>query len=229
MKQEYLTFAKDYLLLHEILATLRGIGLTITASGSEVKGHVPIYEFQIPTARLHFGTLVGLLNNPENFKPEPGQILYLMNLKTTKEQVTGTKYNWYEVATAVSTLEANGDVTMELEGAGLELEGKIVQMTKAGFISLNTKKYLKQYQQERNEEIAQKSIISTNYWMKAFTGVIAISAAITLIFQIITYKAEDTKPQKVVITQPPCIPNTKDSISNAAPKGENNKAPSIKK
>jgi hypothetical protein len=228
MKNEYLTFERDNLLLHEILGTLRNIGLTITASGTEEKGHIPIYEFQIPTARLHFGTLVGLLNNPENFKPEPGQILYLSNLKTTKEQVTETRYTWYEVAIAVATLEANEEITMELEGKWLDLEGKIIQMTKAGFISLNTKKYLKLYQKERDEKIAQDSITSTNYWMKVFTGVIAISAAITLVFQIITYKKEDKAPQ-VVIMPPTCKTYTKDSTSNVAPKVGNSKVPEKKK
>lgn len=218
MKKEYSTFEKDYLLLHEILATLRGIGLTITASGTEEKGHIPIYEFQIPTARLHFGTLVGLLNNPENFKPEPGQIQYLSNLKTTKEQVTEIKYTWYDVAVAVSTLEASDEITMEIQGQWLDLEGKIVQMTKTGFISLNTKKYLKVYQDERNEKIAQESIISTNYWMKVFTGVIAISAIITLIFQVATYKRDKELP-KGEQSQSALQKQKKDSISVAPQKG----------
>jgi hypothetical protein len=190
-KIEPKTFEKDYLLLHETLSTLRGVGLTITKTGSEAKGHVPIYQFQVKTARLHFGTLVGLLNEPEKFKPEIGQINYYQNIVTTQEQIREIKYTFFEVAAALETLDAAKEVKIELvNGQFFDAADKIITLTEEGNDSLNNKKYLKQYERERNETIALQSTISTNFWMRWFTGILAFSAITTVVIQLSTCKKE---------------------------------------
>lgn len=186
VKPDYFTFEKDYLLLHEILATLRKVGMTITATGSEAGGYMPLYEFSIPTARLHFGTLVGLLNHPEKLQPESGVIYYWQNIKLKREEVEEIKYTWYEVATAIETLNIRKEIKVELQGSSLEFKEKVITLTENGMASLNTKKYLKQFEKERNEKIAYRSTISTNYWMRLFTGILAFTAIVTLIVQFST-------------------------------------------
>jgi hypothetical protein len=230
---DYETFGRDYLLLHEILETLRKIGLNVISSGSEEKGHVPFYEFSVPSARLHFGTLVALLNKSEHFKPEPGKINYWQNIVSTKEDVIITKYGWIEVSEAIEALANAEEVKKEVAGGFLEPGSKIISLTEKGNGSLNSKKYLKKYQKERNAEILFKSTVSTNLWMRIFTGVLAISALLTFVFQFNTC----TKPKMeapALIERPKCKKCGIDSIyivNDSLPplRGEHSKEPSKKK
>lgn len=184
---DYLTFEKDYLLLHEILQVLRSIGTTMTATGSDSSGFDPIYEFQIETATLHFGTLAGLLNNPEDFKKPEGVTLgYWQEYKAKRHEVREVKYKWQEIADAIETLKARNEIEKTEITPYNENFTKIIHLTKNGLASLNTKKYLKQHQEERDKKIAYRSTISTNFWMKWFTGIMAIASVMTLTVQVLT-------------------------------------------
>jgi hypothetical protein len=46
-----------HLLQHEILRTLRRVGMSVTAHGSDEKGYNALYKFQEATAYLQFGML----------------------------------------------------------------------------------------------------------------------------------------------------------------------------
>lgn len=205
-KLEYITFEKNYLLLHEILETLRKVGMTVTATGNEESGYLPLFEFQVKTAQLHFGTLVGLLNEPDKYKG----IQFLQNHKTKREEIKANLYTWYDVATSVDTLAIRGEVEKQIVGQFIDLEGKIIKLTEKGFQSLNTKKYQKKYEKERNERTLYESTLSTNFWMKIFTGVLALSAILTLITQLNTFN-QSKLPQVQAICQPKCKKYIKDS------------------
>ena len=193
---DYQTFERDYLLLHEILETLRRSGLSIRSVETEEKGHTPFYEFSLPSARLHFGTLVALLNDPNKYRGDPQRIVYLHTISATIEDVKITKYEWVQVSEAIEALVVSEEVRKEVKGDWLEPETKIITLTAKGLGSLNLKKYLKKYQKERNAEILFKSTVSTNLWMRIFTGVLAISALIGIIFQ----SPMCNKPKTEVIT-----------------------------
>jgi hypothetical protein len=187
---EYKSYESDFQLLHEILEVLRNVGMTVTATGSEAAGHIPLYEFQIETAFLQFGTLVALLNHPEKLKPDNSTINYYQNLITKKEDVIETKYTWFQVARAIETLVESEEVTKHIKGQWLSLEGKEIRLTKKGAKSLNLKKYLKKYEKERSRRILHESTLSTNRWMRIFTGVLAGAAIITLLLQIPTCRRD---------------------------------------
>src|SRR5579862_560104 len=202
-KPTILFFDKEYLLLHEILNTLCSVGLNITASGSEAQGYDPFYEFQVRTARLHFGTLVLLLNEPDKLKPSAtGEINYWQNMITKRENVTISKYDWKEVAGAVDSLMASGDVKKEIHGQFLEPGAKIIVLTDEGFASFNSKKYLTKYQKERNAQILFNSTIRTNGAMRRFTGILAFAALGTIILQSISLiKPTNSIPPPTIIIQ----------------------------
>jgi hypothetical protein len=204
-KLPYLSFEKDYLLLNEILELFRKYGMMVTSTGSEERGNIPLYEFQIGTARLHFGTLVGLLNNPEKYEVPQGQIRYLHDYKTKREDVTEIRYTWYEVSSAVDTLASRFEVEKEIQGQFVNTQSKIIKLTKKGFQSLNTKKYIKKYETERNDRVLYESTLSTNKWMKWFTGVLALSAILTLITQLSTCNQNKLLPMRVLCPPSPQI------------------------
>jgi hypothetical protein len=230
---DYQTFEKDYLLLHEILETLRRSGLSIRSVGTEEKGHTPFYEFSLPSARLHFGTLVALLNEPDKYRNDAGQIIYLHNISAKIEEVKIIKYEWVQVSEAIEALAVSEEVNKEVKGDWLEPETKIIILTAKGLGSLNSKKYLKKYQKERNAEILFRSTVSTNLWMRIFTGVLAVSALFTFIIQLPTctrYKPE----APIVVKQSKCKRYGIDSIyilNDSLPplRGENSKEPLGKK
>jgi hypothetical protein len=200
--QSFRSFEKDYLLLHEILQTLRRIGLTITAMGTEVDGKTLFYEFQLPTARLHFSTLVALVNDANKFKAPAGQINYWQNIIIKDKDIDFIRYTADEVAAATEILEGNGEVKIETVEEFLSVHSKIIQLTDSGLISLNGSKYLKEYEKERNARTLFESTLNTNHWMKIFTGIIAISAIVALIFQGCSVLKSTSTPLPPIVIKP---------------------------
>lgn len=185
-------FEKEYLLLHEILNTLRNTGLSITGTQEVGKGMMPIYEFQLGTAFLHFSVLVALLNNSDAIKKkEPLNINSLRELQITKEEVEITKYQWEEVARACDTLNGTEDIKKDVEGGFMEASKKTISLTNKGLLNLYSKTYLKQYQQIRKENIISESTISTNRLSK-IVGIVAIIFGIaSFVLSYLQYKKAD--------------------------------------
>ena len=74
---------------------------------------------------------------------------------------------------------------------------KIIHLGKDGLYSFNTNKYLKLFKEDRDKEILQESTINTNFWMKVFTAIVAVSSALTFIIQLNTCKSLAPKKQHV--------------------------------
>jgi hypothetical protein len=212
-RPEYSYFGEEYLLLHEILATLRNHGVEITQSGNDADGNVPYYEFQISTGRLHFGTLVGLLNTPEKFAPPEDNrnpFAYYRNLNLTDKQLDIIKYDPKTVSIAVETLVGNEEVTKDFSGPGAFPMTKTIAITIKGLDALNTKKYLKQYEKERDSKIIFRSTVSTNFWMRFFTGTLAVIGIGTLLMQL--YSTTHPTPPPNILIKEKCKKYATDSI-----------------
>lgn len=186
----YISLEKDYLLLNDIIDTLFKWGVTLSATGSEDGGYIPLYEFQLGSAFLHFSTLVALMNNPNQYNLQKDSFKFINDIKTKREDVIETKYKWDEVAKGVDTLSLKREVSKEIVGVSIEAKSKIIRLTEDGLLALNTRKYLKKYEEERNKRILYESTLSTNKWMRWFTGVLAFSALTTLITQLPTCKSD---------------------------------------
>lgn len=164
---------------HEILMTLKNVGMTITQKGSEVEGHTALYVRLVETSSLQFGVLVALLNDP-NFRPPAGQPTFLNQVKVTKEQVgENLKYSWAQVAEALEILESNGDIVNEVKGQLFDVEERRIKLTANGLKSFNDKYYIKQYTNEAQTKQLARSTVITNRW-------IIITAVLTFVVSSLT-------------------------------------------
>ena len=101
---------------HKILGVLVDSAMVIVQTGSEKEGMTPIEKLISKTGRVHFGTLIGLLNEPGKFKA------YQENLKPVilkTNDVTIIDYDWSEVRKSIHILEMNGHVEDTAEKANL--------------------------------------------------------------------------------------------------------------
>jgi len=176
LKDNDLSFDRDFLLLHEILEILRNVGLKVIEVGGQAR-MIPLYEFQQTTAQLHFGTLVGMLNQPKKVTCLPAARRSIQTLQLTTSEVDLTRYDWDTVAIAIEILVARKEVCKEVQVPYTELKGKVITLTEEGLYSLNTQKYLKEYRKERDERSLRASTLSTNR-LTRLVGLISIPAAI---------------------------------------------------
>lgn len=195
---DYPDFKKEFLLSHKILTILRNIGMTINSTGSDEKGMVPLHEFKIGYSFLNFGTLVGLLNNPEDFRVPEGQVNYLQNRKTVKTEIKIKDYDYEIVSRAVDRLVYEEEVIKEVDNEWLQIESKKIKLTEKGLHSLYNNKYLKEHHIiERSEEL-HNSTVNTNFWIKCFTGVLVATAIISVFIQLYQLYKEQNKPESKV-------------------------------
>lgn len=165
--------AKLKVLEHEILKSLYVHGiLTIRAHGSEKEGHRPIFKKVYEHATFYFGTLVDILNNPDNYKPEnypPGHIMYLRGINKTVEEVVITEYEMGEVADAVELLAINNHVKDETIGAYMDAENRQISLTHDGALAYRSKFYIKEAQAElsleRQYEIQKRELWQKKNWI----------------------------------------------------------------
>jgi hypothetical protein len=149
------------LLQHEILRTLRRVGMTVTAHGSEEKGYNALYKFQEASAYLQFGMLGALVNDFDRYKFRPNQPTFFPQMKIKREEVETTKYTWEDIAKAVEILEFNKYVKDETTGSYIGTEEREIHLTKEGLIAFNTDFYIKESQKEKDSRLLLNSTLAT--------------------------------------------------------------------
>ncbi|HEY4109565.1 hypothetical protein [Puia sp.] len=134
---------------HEILGVLYTHPLvSVTMTGSDAAGHVPIFARQYATAHLDFGVLVDILNNPGKYdKPIPG-VKFVNQHRVKFEEVNTARHAWWEVSDALEVLVANGHVVDLQEGNWQETHTRTIQLTKPGAIIYRKQTYLKEAEEE---------------------------------------------------------------------------------
>ncbi|MDE3250838.1 MAG: hypothetical protein KGO82_19400, partial [Bacteroidota bacterium] len=90
-----LVYEKQFLLMHEILESFKKTMIIITKSGNEKSGMIPIYEL-LSTPKLHFGMVVALLNNPQDFKPNGAELDYYSKTIPVEKQIKTYRYGYEE-------------------------------------------------------------------------------------------------------------------------------------
>lgn len=185
-------YQKQYLLMHKILSLYLELGITATKTGSDNAGFVPIYEV-IGTPTLHFGTLVGLLNNREAFNPSGADLSYFSNLILTVDQINTDSHTFEEVAIAVKVLEYNKEVEVWL----IE-DKKTVKITSIGMTSIYTEKYLAEYLRNKKEQDIFRSTVTTNKSVKTIGVFTVLISVVALILSILQYAKKDTDYRPVI-------------------------------
>jgi len=176
---------REFILLHDILGALRGIGISASRIGSEASGHKPIYEYNIESSQIEFATLGAILNKAEIVNPAKQNLMTLPNIDVREEDVEIKRCTWQQLSKAVDTLEAACEIKKVLSGGGTFYSNvKSIHLTKKGMYSFNTRKYETLYYTERDKREIQNSTITTNYWMRWFTGAVTFSTLITFGMQL---------------------------------------------
>ncbi len=212
-------FKKEYLLLHEILTALSKSGMSISSSGKGDK-RMPLYEFQVGTTGLYLGTLSLLLNNPQDLpKNKNGEVQFLRSLHITTDQIKEINYKISEIAQAVYLLNDTGELNYKITDIWEEEKNQPLTLTHEGYKSLITKKYLKEYQKALKDEriydstlSANGSTMDTNKWMKRFTGILAIAAALTFIIAFAQLLQQQSKIEPNILNNQLKITLSLDSL-----------------
>lgn len=147
---------------HEILGCLYRLSIITSANGSNSKGYIPLYERSYHHCTLHFGTLVDMLNSPQNYTNEKipeGQLLYFQNKITRLEDIVGmSKYNLEQIADAIEVLKLNEHVTEYYQTVYSDIKSRIIVLSKKGAIDFRNGFYLKLSESDEIEGI-KNSII----------------------------------------------------------------------
>lgn len=142
---------------HDILEVLYTKPLlTVTQTGSDIKGHTAIYKREYPTAYLEFGVLVDILNAPEKYKKGIEGVTFLNEYKLTVENVTTDKYNFVQVSDAIESLTDNGHVEDKPQGQWLEYFRRDIYLTPKGAIAYRNQYYLREAEEEQVRGIKAK-------------------------------------------------------------------------
>lgn len=98
---------------HEILKQLKKSGL-IKLSESTSMGHsIPIDKFIIDTAKLHYGTLMYLLNtDPAKIEVKPNESKTWSKIRRYREDITITHFGWEDISDALQNLSLHGDILL---------------------------------------------------------------------------------------------------------------------
>ena len=168
------------ILQHEILETLVSKGVTIKSNGSDATGYILIDKFIFASAHLAYGKLLAKVNGQE----VDSESFSSTSLKV--EQIIVSKYSRVDFMIAIQILEFNGHIKDNFQDYYRPNFERVISLTEKGLIAFNTKYYIKESDKEKYAEILQKSTLNTNFWMKIFTGLTALSAIFTLFIQIST-------------------------------------------
>lgn len=196
MNRDIFGIQKEYLLLHEVLKSLRRFGYTLTRSGNDEEGNKIIYEYNLYSSKLEFGVLCAVLNEAEIVNPKGKEFNYASKLDVKDKDIPIKNYSIEEISKAIDTLEAAFEVIVDRQGElfkGTFI--KTISLSKGGLYSFNTNKYLKLFKEDKDKEVIHQSTLNTNSWMKIFTGVVALSALITLFIQFPTCKSNTQSSQ----------------------------------
>lgn len=179
---------------HEILRVLKNSALKVTQQGSEKEGYIPFDKLLVGTARLHYGTLVALLN--ENDINTQNQFGY-MNINLKRDEIKITKYDWSEVAESLQILEVNGHIKEEPEQEYFDIYKRVIVLTKTGLHAYITQFYLKIKTSEKLQESLAKSTLKTNQTVK----IISILSLIVSISSVCVAYMDYIKPQEQNVLQ----------------------------
>lgn len=139
---------------------LRSIGETLDFVGrGDSNWPKAINRFQIGSAKLQFGMLVGLLNEYEKVSQGPGGVPALSSRTITKNEVEINRYDWKDVALAVDILAANGEVEDRSVVDQHGLADREICLTPKGLISYYTEVYPQKYEDKQRAKALDLSVI----------------------------------------------------------------------
>lgn len=178
---------KVFILEHEILKTiLEKNSITVGKAYKVGTPQIPFCGRDYQHCSLHFGTLVDVLNNPENYIRKRS----LSGKITKRENVTVSTVSYKDVSDAIEVLVYNSHVRLYPENELDHNGSKQIFITLKGAIDFRAKYYWKEFDKimsiERTYSIQKKEWWQKKYWIlvelsKYIIGGI-IGAAITWLF-----------------------------------------------
>jgi hypothetical protein len=138
------------ILEHEILNTLYvKTSLMMVGQPAPEGEFIPIYKRDYNYAKIHFGTLVDILNNPKKYDKNNA----VQDIIVKYKEVDVKRYNFIDVSNAIEVLLFNGHVTeINVKNSHFQTTLRSIVLTDKGAIDYRLGYYL-------NEKEKQDSII----------------------------------------------------------------------
>jgi hypothetical protein len=196
---------------HLLLATLRRFSLTIRQWGTIKDGYMPLDKLETATSQLHYGTLVIFTNDHSRMEQWIGAMPKDINLKRHDIEEKDMKFSWREAATALEILEFNGHIKETSKGTGLNMEERLISLTKEGLQAYNTEYYIKDRAKTRYENTLYTFGIAAI--VAAFFSLIIALAAVGINW--LQYKKNDDKvsrPELELLLRSKQMPPTQKSL-----------------
>lgn len=183
---------------HLILETLRRFSFTVRQYGTMKDGYMPLDKLETATSNLHYGTLVIFTNNPNKMDDFRGQLPQEIKLKRHDIDEKTMHISWAEAAKALEVLEFNCHISETNKGQGLNMEERIISLTKKGLQAYNTDYYIKEQAKTLHEKTLY--IFGRAAIAAAFLSLgISIASAV---IDYLEYKKEDTVTIKTEVKLP---------------------------
>jgi hypothetical protein len=160
----------DEILEHEILRILYTLSnLTIIKTGNQIVDYTPLYKRTETKQKIHFGTLVHILNNPSLFTTEKS-IFEISKSSLKEKDITQIPYDFYQVSDAVDVLSYNEHIDdYAPESAFSNIEERTVSIKDKGIIDYRNDFYIKKAALElsvyRQYEIQKRDLWLKKYWI----------------------------------------------------------------
>lgn len=154
---------KERIIEQEILKTLfDGTDFKIITVGSEANGFIPIYKRVYNHSRLHFGTLVDVINNPskcdENYSSSG--IQFLQSKITKCSDISIKDFDWLIISDAIELMANKGHLLDEMEyDLSHDIKDRIISLTYKGAIAYLSNFYLKEYEQSQLKQLDQERLL----------------------------------------------------------------------
>lgn len=155
---------EEKVLEHEILKYyLFKRGFSITKSGMEANGMIPIYKRTYGNCVLHYGTLVDVLSSPENYKvkPEGSNSIFHWQEKITRDnEITIKQFGWYQVSDALELMlyYKHIDDTVTKSSILEDISHRKISLTYEGVIAYLSGFYLKEFKKTQLEKIEEERL-----------------------------------------------------------------------
>src|SRR5258705_6204846 len=193
---------------HEILKCLYRFSMFTAANGSQKRGYVPIYERGYEHCTLHFGTLVGMLNNPEDYtldKAPEGHLMYFQELVRKIDEIKLTKFTFQQVADALEILLLNEHIKETYPIVYSDVNSRQLILLKKGAIDFRKEFYLKQSEAAEIDTIknttARIEHSLKTHWLRneviKYTVTTVVGAILGAVIALLSLQSGQKSPKKL--------------------------------
>lgn len=190
---------------HEVLKSLyEKAGFSITSKGSAEKGMTPIYKRHYGFNQLQFGVLADIIFNPDKYgKPSnnSGELMYIQKKKATKEEVSISEKQWYDLSDAIEVLSYYKHIKDEGADNPYQVDDRMIRLTIEGVLAYKKKEYLKKYEEDEmntlKNKITKLELNEKSHWLRnelvkfCCTAILGALLA-TLLPKLLSPKSEST-------------------------------------